>query len=227
MDEGESALEFGEPNFAGIFNILQLAAPVAQFLARSESDVAFRHIRAPLQPASVTLQRLQPLYRAAHLVDQPLLFKGIKNDGADGHGNFHARARHFPLSANIRFLFGLRSVVELYRLLQRLFIQLGNLVDVLQGLLGFVGDLLFGEFFVVEHDDFFDGSRAFTQIFSDGNQFLDHNWRTGDRLHDHQLAALNALGDGHFAFARQQWHGTHFAQVHAYRIVSLFERAGS
>src|SRR3984893_11203355 len=119
-----------------------------------------------------SLKRLQPLDGAAHLVDEPLLFKGIKNDGADGHGNFHAGARHFPLGANIRLLFGFRGVVQLHRLLQSLFVQLRNLVDVLQGLLGLVGNLLFGEFFVVKHDDFFDGPGAFAQILPNGDQFL-------------------------------------------------------
>jgi hypothetical protein len=40
-----------------------------------------------------------------------------------------------------------------------------------------------------------------------------------------QLAALDALGDGHLAFAREQRHRAHLAQVHANGIVGLVERA--
>ena len=37
---------------------------------------------------------------------------------------------------------------------------------------------------------------------------------------------LDALGDGDFAFAREQRHPPHLAQVHADRIVRLVQRAG-
>ena len=43
--------------------------------------------------------------------------------------------------------------------------------------------------------------------------------------HD-QLPALDALGDGHFAFARQQRNSAHFAEVHPDRIIRFFERPG-
>ena len=55
--------------------------------------------------------------------------------------------------------------------------------------------------------------------------------RLGDRRHardrlDHrQLAALDAAGDFDFAFAREQRHGAHLAQVHADGVVGLVERA--
>ena len=41
-----------------------------------------------------------------------------------------------------------------------------------------------------------------------------------------QLAALDALGDFHFAFAGEQRNGAHLAQVHAHGVVGLFKRAG-
>ena len=40
------------------------------------------------------------------------------------------------------------------------------------------------------------------------------------------LPALDALGNGHFAFARQQWHRSHLAQVQADRIFPLAHGAG-
>ena len=39
------------------------------------------------------------------------------------------------------------------------------------------------------------------------------------------LSPLDALGNFHFAFARQQRHGAHLAQIHAHRVVGFFERA--
>ncbi len=86
-------------------------------------------------------------------------------------------------------------------------------------------DLLFGQLLVVELHDLFDRPRAVAQIFGDGDQFLDHDGRARDGLQHQQLPALDALGDGHFAFARQQRNGAHLAQIHAHRIVGLFQQS--
>jgi hypothetical protein len=43
------------------------------------------------------------------------------------------------------------------------------------------------------------------------------------------MAGLDALGDGDFAFAAEQFDGAHFAQIHAHRIVGtvgVFARVG-
>ena len=45
-------------------------------------------------------------------------------------------------------------------------------------------------------------------------------------LSTRSLSALDALGDFNFAFAREQRHGSHLAQVHADGIVGFFESAG-
>ena len=55
--------------------------------------------------------------------------------------------------------------------------------------------------------------------------FLAIERRARDRLDDRELAALDAPRDLDFAFAREQRHGAHLAQVHADRIVGLVERA--
>ncbi len=39
------------------------------------------------------------------------------------------------------------------------------------------------------------------------------------------MSALDALGDGHLALARQQGHRAHLAQVHAHRVVRLLQCA--
>ena len=61
--------------------------------------------------------------------------------------------------------------------------------------------------FVAPDDDGLEGQRAFAQ--------------SGD----HRLAAgLDALGDGDFALAREQFDRAHFAQIHAHGIVGALGR---
>src|SRR5258707_2635743 len=224
MDERQRTLQFGQPDFAGFLDIFQLGAARAQFLARFRRDVAFGHVRAALQASGFAFQRLQPLDGAAHFVDQPLFLKWIEIDVANGDGDFHARPRHVPLRADVRPLLHLRSFIEFLGLLQRALVQFRDLVDVLERLLGLVGDFFFGQLFIVKLHDLFDGPHAFAQIVADGNQLLDDDRRARDRLHHNQLPALDALGDGDFALARQQRHGAHLAQVHAHGVVWFFHR---
>src|SRR6202023_3664447 len=69
-------------------------------------------------------------------------------------------------------------------------------------------DLAFVEF-VAPDDDGLEGQRAFAQPC------------------DHRLAAgLDALGNGDFAFARQQLDGAHLAQIHADGIVGALGGLG-
>ena len=180
----------------------------------------------PEKVSGFAFERLQTLDGAAHLVNQALLLEGIEVDVADGQGNLDAGARHCPLCPHVRALLGFRRLLEFYRLLQRRIVELGNLVDGLQCLLGLVGDFFFGELFVVKLNDFLDRAHALAQIVADGNQFLDDDRGAGDGPHHHELPALDALGDGDFAFARQQRNGAHFAQIHAHGIVGFFERTG-
>src|SRR5215469_12728468 len=172
VNQRERALQFGEANFAGVFNVLQFRAARAQLFARFRGDFAFGDVRAALQPAGFAFERLQPLDRAAHLVHQALFLKRIEINVADGEGNLDARARHSPFRANVGTLFALRGLVQLRRLLQRRVVQLRYLVDVLQRLLRLVGDFFFGELFVIKLDNFLDRPHALAQIIANGNQFL-------------------------------------------------------
>src|SRR5882762_1894289 len=64
--------------------------------------------------------------------------------------------RIFPLRAHVLLLLRLGCLVELYRLFERQVVKFRDLFDVFQGLLGFVGDLLFGQLFVVKLDNLLD-----------------------------------------------------------------------
>ncbi len=225
VNERQRPLQFGQTDFARFFDILQLGPARPQFLPRFRRHVAFRHVHAALQPPRFAFQRLQPLDRPAHLVDQPLLLERIEIDPANLDRNLDARPRHAHFALHVRLLLPFRRFLELLGLLQRQIVKLRDLVDVLQRLLRLVRDFLFGQLFVVELHDLFDRPRALPQILSNRNQLLNHDRRPRDGLHHHELPAFDALRDGHFAFARQQRHRAHLAQIHPHRIVCLFERA--
>jgi hypothetical protein len=85
----------------------------------------------------------------------------------------------------------------------------------------FFGDLLF-----VEENDFLDGAHAALQVLTHRDDLADDDGRARQRLQHAELAALDALGDFNFAFARQQGNRPHLAQVHADRVVGFFQSAG-
>ena len=64
------------------------------------------------------------------------------------------------------------------------------------------------------------------RVFADLEHFLEDQRSARNCFQDEQLAALDALGDGHFAFAREQRNGAHFAEIHANGVVGFFKRAG-
>ena len=86
-------------------------------------------------------------------------------------------------------------------------------------------DLLVGDLFVVEDDQLADAALVGPQLLAHRHDRAGDRRRAGDRLDDGQLAALDALGDLDFAFAGEERHGAHLAQVHADGIVGLVEGA--
>ena len=108
-----------------------------------------------------------------------------------------------------------------------LFVSLGQVVDLSGELLqpvleDFVGDLL-----LIEGDHFLDGADALLEVLAHRQQFVNDNRRPRERFQHPQLPALDALGDFHFAFAREQRHRPHLAQIHADGVVGFFQSAGS
>src|SRR5713101_3137752 len=125
--------------------------------------------------------------------------------------------------ADVRSFLRLRHPLEFCGFPQAFEVELRNLVENLESFLGLVLDLLFGELFIVELDDFLDRPCAAAEILADRQKFLEDDGGARDRFEHEHLAALDALGDGDFALARQQRYRAHLAQVHANRIVRLFE----
>ena len=159
----------------------------------------------------------------ADLLDQAFLLEQVKLERARQLRHLDAHPRHVIFRVQIGTLLRLRHPLELRGFFQTFQIKLRNLVENLERFLGLVFDFFFGEFFIVELDDFLDRARALAEIFADRQQFLEDDRGARDRFEHEQLAALDAFGDGDFAFARQQRYGAHFAQVHANRVVGLFE----
>jgi hypothetical protein len=87
------------------------------------------------------------------------------------------------------------------------------------------GDAVFGQIIVVEPDDLLDCALALVEGLAQRQDFFDDERLAGEHPEPTQLAALNALGDGHFLLTGEQGHGAHLAQVHAHGIVDLFECA--
>jgi len=57
--------------------------------------------------------------------------------------------------------------------------------------------------------------------------FQNHQRGARQRFENGALAAFDAASDFHFAFAREQRHRAHFAQIHANRVVDLFSADAS
>ena len=94
----------------------------------------------------------------------------------------------------------------------------GNVFDAV--LKNFFRQLLF-----VEGNNLFDGANAAAEIIAQGKNLADDNGRTGNGLENAQLPALNALGNFHFAFTREQRNRAHFAKIHADGVIGFFQRA--
>ena len=112
---------------------------------------------------------------------------------------------------------GLQLLAELLGLAVVL-IDFGDDGEQFFGALGkdFVGD------HQIRHDQHVaDHGGIFAQHLRHGQNFANHQSRAGDGFAYGGLTALDALGEFDFAFAREQRHRSHFAQVHAHRIVGL------
>ncbi len=219
----EHALQVGEARFAGDFDFAEFRAARTQLLARLGGVVTFRGVSAALELARLALEGLQALDGAADLFDQTFLLKQVVLERARQLRHFNAQPRHMVFQADVGALLRFCHPLELRGFPQTFEVELRNLVENLKCFLGLVFDLLFGKFFVVELDDFLDRTCALAEVLADCQQFLEDDGGARDGLEHEHLAALDAFGDGDFALARQQRYRAHLAQVHANRVVRLFE----
>src|SRR5579872_6115699 len=185
-------------------------------------------VRLLFQVVDLALQGAQRIHRLIHPVNQALALD--IGDAQVAHGARHAH--HFPrqVPAITAVILGPLFAVDGLELFQQLvdfLVVLGHLVNAAHHVLEAVLQDFVGDLFLVEGDDFLDGAHAAAKVVAQGEDFPDHDGRAGKRLKHSVLAALDALGNFHFAFAGEQRNGAHFAQVHAHRVVGFFQRPRS
>src|SRR5579859_5479535 len=206
------------------FQIVAVLALDAAVLALGLFDP--RRLDLLFQIVDLAVERAHGVDGLVDLFDQALALRVGEFEPADPHGDHHLRAAQMPArAAELLGFFLLLDCLELFRELLDFFVVLADVVDlageVFQARLhDFVGDLLF-----VEGDQLFDGAHAALQVLTQREDFLDDDRRTGKSFEHADLPALDALCNFYFTFAREQRNRAHLAQVHAYRVVGLFQSA--
>src|SRR5437660_6278015 len=204
LDEREGAFEAGQSNFARLFDLFQVGAARAQLFASFGGDIAQGGVHAALEAACFALDGAQALDSRTHFVDQAFFLQPMERDVAYRQRNLDAGPGNGSFDSKIGLPFGFWGLGQLFRLLQRGFVELSDLINLPKRLLSLVGDFFFGELFIMELNNFLDGAHTFAQAFADGDDFLNDDGRERDGLQAHELPALDALGDDSLAFAGQQ-----------------------
>src|SRR6266851_7176725 len=145
---------------------------------------------------------MEPLDGVADLVDQPLLFYRLEVYRANELRHLDTGPRKRVLGPQVNALLEFRGVFELDGLLERRLVELLDLIDDAEGLPGLLFNPLVRQLLLVKLDDFLDRPGVFPELLADRQQLLNHDGRARDGLEDPHLPALDALGDGHLAFAR-------------------------
>ena len=109
--------------------------------------------------------------------------------------NLDAGPANGPLDSKIGRPLGFWGLRQFFRLLQRGFIELSDFLNLPKLLLRLVGDFFLGELFIIEPNNFLGGAHALAQAFADDDDFPNDDGRARDGLHDHELPAVDALGD--------------------------------
>src|ERR1035437_7938889 len=185
-------------------------------------------IELPLRAFDLALHTADRLDRVLHLVDQPALDGLGELDAADGVRELDPRAHRGPARAPVLALVprrrALGGVGELFLDLLRDRARLADGVDLLLHLLRAFLDALVGDLLVVEDHQLANRALAGVELVAEMDDPLGDDRRPRDRLDDGELAALDAARDLDFAFAREERHRAHLAQVHPDRVVGLVER---
>ena len=201
-----------------------LAYLLAQFLLLL---VGAAGLGALLEVARLLVEPAHAVDRLVDAVDQALALVVGEAQLADDARNANLLAAQRParLAVHPRVLL-LRNAGQLLH-------QLLGLLVVLEQLVNFAGDVLhpvdehvFGDFVLVEEHHFLDGAHAALEVLAHGDDLADDDGRARQRFEHAQLSALDALGDFDFAFAGEQRHRAHLAQIHADGIVGFLQRAG-
>ncbi len=223
------ALEFGDENARLSFDFFEIGLAVFLLAAVFLFElVAAAGLVLLFEGADLALEGAHGVDGLVDLVEQALALESRVFEFADDARDEHLFAGREPAVVAVFADLGLGGgcgACELLFELRDSFLVLEQRVDAGHGCLDARLNHLFGEFFVVEDDDLFDVAHAALEIFAERHDLANHDGRARDGLHHAHLAALDALGDFDLALARQQRHRAHLAQVHAHRVVGLFQGA--
>src|ERR1700722_10544137 len=223
-----SALELLKRHAGFQFQLFHFAAngtrlaPVFFFLFFAASGV-----RLALEILRLAIERAHAVDHLVEAVDQPLAL-GV-GEAQLAHRLRYANNRAGKVPARAAMVLGtllLRSCNVLFFDDADLFVELGHGIDLAGELVQAILQNLVGDLFFVEGDHFLDRAHALFEVFAHGQQFPDDDGRPRQGLEHADLTALDALGDFHFAFAREQRHGPHLTQIHADGVVGFFQSSG-
>ena len=226
-NDGKSTLQAGGSDFVRFFQIGALLLAGAKILAGCGGGIAPSTGAAAFELKDFLVEGMETLYGVAHDFDQALFLAFIEFDSANETGHFHAGARQFVAGAEIDALVGAGHLLQMSGLFQADRIESFDFVYDFKSLLGLVSDLLFGEFFVVEVNNFLDGLIAVAKLHGNRKQFLQNQRRAGNSLENAKMAPLDSLGNGDFVFASEERNDAHFAQINADGVVGFLGGPGS
>ena len=161
--------------------------------------------------------------RFTQAIEQAALHVLGEFETADGLGEADALTSDPPLAADPLGVL-LRGFLVL-RLEGEVAVEGGlDVADELQGLALLALELLFGDLFLDEDDQFLDPDAGGFELFAGGEDFPRGHGRARDLGEHDALAALDALRDRDLALAGEEGNRAHLAQVHADGIVGLVQR---
>ncbi len=208
--------------------MLEVGADLANLAAQLLLGLVHaRLFGALLEVAGLAIEPAHAVDRLVDAIDQALALAVGEAQLADHARDANLLAAHGPLGlAEAARILLLRNLGQLVGQHHRLLVVLVQFVHTAGDVLQPVEENLFGDFLFVEENHFLDGTYAALQVLAHGEDFADHDRRTRQRLQNAKLSALDALGDFDFAFAGEQRHGAHLAQIHADGVVGFLQRTG-
>ena len=181
-----------------------------------------RRFQFPLNARDLSFERLQLVHGLPQPARQRAPRGRAERNAANQPRNEHHGARQAPAQRAVHLgLHSARNGLQFLPELLGFLVVLFDFREDLQQLFGLLGDVLVGHHQVRHHQDVAHRGRILRNRLGQRQNLADHQRRAGERLAHRGLSALDALGQLDFAFAREQRHRSHLAQVHAHRIVGL------
>jgi hypothetical protein len=222
FDASEGAMELGRGGTGALLELLVFLATEAEFAARFGGVLTLGLANAALDLLDFLLETGGLVAGLRDQGQQASLLGGgeiERTHEAAGLDDLTGKSRAGGAAASG---VGFRDARELAGELVRGGAVLGDTIKNAQGLLRFLLELLFGDFFLIELHEIAHGTAMSAEILGGSEQFVPNKRGTRNDLEHAALATLDALGDDNFFFASEQASGTGFTQIHTYRVLGKF-----